>query len=274
MFDFISQYKTKVISLSEHTPALVRFFYAIGLVDSYVYMVRTFLERAASHPEVVRTPAMFDAMLEHFQTYPLEHISVTENRIFNEDFVGTLHHLEAWQQAGYPLERSEDDHSRRWKVWYHIWNNIPITETVTRTSKKGKTSTYEWTYFPKTPTEPHDDASVEETMAARMENYGPLVRYVPFWLPLNYGTTGVPGSSNPGYPVVEGLHFVNIAEQRIAANTAQSLRLLDRFLAEQLETIEPTALPESAIMWAKSKIQYSDTYDIDTFAIAEKLAHT
>src|SRR5688500_12897221 len=110
MFEFITQYKEKVIGISNSLPKLARLFYAVGLADAYVLMVRTFMERAIGHPEVSRTPAMLDAMLEHFQTYPLAHINIDKNQIFDTEFVGTLSHLEAWQQAGYPLARSEEDY--------------------------------------------------------------------------------------------------------------------------------------------------------------------
>ncbi len=269
MFEFIGQYKNRVLALSIVLPAIGRYFHALALAESYITMVRTFMERAVSHPEIIRTPAMLDVLLEHFQTYPLEHIDLSKEHIFNEEFVGTRSHLEAWQEAGYSMDRSDEDYDWRVLIWQHLWNGTPIVTHVTQTSKHGKTWTYDWEFTPKHRTN-HTDGSVDETMNARMANYSSVLRYVPYWLPLNDGTGAI--GANPGYPAVDGLHFVDIGTQSIPRNNERYLLLLQRCLADIMDAEEVTDILAFTQQWVKAKLPYTDTHDIDMFKIAEKLA--
>lgn len=243
MFEFIEQYRNKLHLIIFDLPALGRYFHALALANAYVGMVDLFVQRATSHPEVARVPALLDIMLEHFQTYALEHINIETDQIFNRNFVGTLEHLEAWQDAGYEIDRDDDNYARRVQRFRAIWVGVPI-----------------------------NGATYEQIIADRNEGYGDLVRSIPFWLPLNYGTGNVPGATNPGYPAVPGLHFVDIAEQRVQHGTARYLDLLTRFLAELLDIKNTSGILTFARSWVKSHTAYTDTHDIDIFAIAEKLA--
>lgn len=259
-----------MVGLLGDTPKISRFFLALALAESYVAMIKLMVERASTHPEVTRVPGMLDVLLEHFQTYPLDHINVDKQQIFNKRFVGTIQHLEAWQQAGYPLERGDADYDERVEIWRAIWKGVEVERKVSRTYKNGKRREYTWTFKPKSRYGSHEDADYETIINTRNENYSEIVRYIPFWLPLNEGTGSV--GSNPGYPAVAGLHFVDIAEQGISKNVSRYIDLFSEFMAEQLMEIEPTNNIAAAKAWIKSRSSYTETFDIDTFAIAERLA--
>lgn len=263
--DFLRSYTAHVTALDNDIYRIVRFYYGLAHAQAYVHMVRVLTERAPGHPEIMRVPELLDILLEHFQTFPLEHIDIQRNQIFDENFVGTIVELEAWQQAGYPLERSYDDYDRRVEIFRAIWLQKPVTITISRTSKKGKQ------YFQKLKFNPLNiDVSYETVIAARNERYGELIRYIPFWLPLNYGTTF---EVNSGYPVVEGLHFVDLAERALPRYIGRSLAMLEEFLASYLINInESDSALNQAVLWAFAHTEYTETFDIDIFTIATELS--
>lgn len=277
MFEFIGAYKTRVERLKNILPGLAAYFRAMALVEAYVFMTSEFKRRAQRHQEIARIPEYLELMNEHFDLYAREHINLEKEQIWNADFVGTIQHLEAWQQAGYPLNRTKENHARRKHIWKAIWEGTDVTLRIKRERNFRGAASVWWQNIklrPREPKSPHDIATAEGTIRARNENYEATVRYVPFWLPLEYGTGRVPGGlSGGGYPQVVGMHFISVAEQRIPTNMSKYAQLLDSYLASVIDGDSAPSFSD-AESWLKSRVTLDDmsNTDIDVFRLAQEVS--
>jgi len=249
--------------LRENVQFTTRFFHALALAQAYDRMIQEIEQRTRGHPEVARVPELVQIMIDHFKLYASEHISIERNEIFNPDFVGTIATLEEWQQAGYPLERTAENYPWRVRVFRAIWSGTPITIVLNRVSKRGKPFKQRLTFTPRSPVT-RKPTSYEEIIRSRNSSYGDVVRYIPFWFPLNYGTSGV--GTNPGYPSVPGLHFIDVAEQYVELYRRQSLLLMGRYYGDTLTHLEFEP-PEE---WARSHVSFRSSH-IDIFSLARQV---
>lgn len=263
MFSFISNQKKKLQTLRGNVQKASRFFHALALAQAYGRMLQEIEQRTRGHPEVARVPELVQILIDHFKLYANEHISIERNEIFNPDFLETLAALDDWQEAGYPMSRSDEDYPWRVRVFRAIWSGTPITVTLDRISKRGNAFKQQITFTPLNP-ETRQPTSYAEIIRARNENYSDVVRYIPFWYPLNYGTGGI--GVNPGYPDVPGLHFIDVSEQYIELYKRQTLGLMGRYYASALTNFE-LEQPEE---WARSHVSFQSSH-IDIFSLARQV---
>lgn len=266
MFDFVTRYKNKLLQMRNDVDFTAKYFYSLALVRAYADMVELFASRIKGHPEVARVPELASIMMEHFQTYPSQHIDIYKDQIFNREFVGTISTLKDWQQAGYPLDRSPDNYSWRVTVFEAIWRQVPIRITVTAVSKRGKVYSFPVVFRPRNMKQ-FVIATYEDIIRSRNSNFGNVVRTIPMWLPFNYGTAGLEG--DPGYPNVPGLHFVDIAEQLIVVRRQQTNALLKQYYSE---TFSDTDTYIDARDWARSHAPNLSSKYIDVFSLALRIS--
>lgn len=267
MLDFISEEKKRLEILGEIEEPVINYFHALALLLAYVNMITIFFEKAQGHPEVRRVPEILSTIFEHFQEYVLAHINVRKDQIFNRGFVGTIGELSEWQQAGYPLDRSEDTYDRRIDIFKAIWRGTTVTLRIKRVSSRGTIWYQNITFRPRNMDRFDPPVTYEDVIRARDANYGGLVRYIPMWLPLNYGTGSLGG--DPGYPAIPGLHFIDVAEQEVPRYLAQAEQWIDRYFTEMLDT-DTQIISEDD--WARSNINITNTYGIDIFGLASEFA--
>ena len=265
MFDLFHTQKQRLYEIRDTVQRTSRYFHALALARAYADMVDLMMLRLRGHPEVARVPDLLTVMLEHFQLYPQEHINVETDTIFNRSSVGTIATLEEWQQAGYPLERGEDTYARRVLMFEAIWRQVPVTLVVQRVSKRGKPFKQRVTFQPRVQESPYPVATYENIIASRNAQYASLVRTIPMWLPLNYGTAGL--GTNPGYPSVPGAHFVDVAEQLVQVRKGQTRALITRYYADALRTF---SIPD-VYTWSQAAIPHYRSVYINVFSIAALL---
>jgi len=265
--EFISEKRKKLEILQEVVENVLIYFHALALLQAYVNMIALLEQKTRGHPEVRRVPALVTALIEHFQQYPLEHINIQKDQIFNRGFIGTIGELLEWQQAGYPLIRNDDDYERRVDIFKAIWRQMPVSLRVDRVSSRGKKWIQTITFRPRNMNN-FTIPTYEEIIQSRDSNYASVVRYVPFWMPLNYGTGGLGGS--PGYPAVPGIFFVDTAEQLIDHYLNQAAQYVDRYVADVLDDDSSTLVSEDE--WARVHVRTENTYGLDIFSLAAQFA--
>lgn len=266
MLDFISEEKKRLELLGEIEEPVINYFHALALLLAYTNMIAIFFEKIRGHPEVRRVPELMSAIFEHFQEYVLAHVNIERDQIFNRGFVGTIGELLEWQQAGYPLNRTNDTYERRAEIFRAIWRGTNVTLRIQRTSKRGTIWYQNITFVPRK-MDTFQSTTYEEILQKRNTNYSSVVRYIPFWLPLNYGTGSL--GSNAGYPAVPGLHFIDIAEQAVPQYLAQAEQWIDSYFTEMLDSARPLVSEEE---WAHSNIRTPNTFGIDVLGIAAEFA--
>lgn len=277
MFSFLDEFKDHLRKLRELLPTLATYFRAMALVEVYAGMVKDVETRGAHHREVLRVPEYVDLLREHLYRYGADHIRLDTNRIWNEEFVGTIDHLEAWQAAGHATLRTDTNHARRKHIWKSIWEGTTAVVRVKRTATRRGTSVVFWqnvTFRPRYQQHPYDVITAEEVVRKRHEEYEGTVRYIPFWLPLEYGTGRVPGGrAGGGYPAVGGFHFISTAEQRIPRTLTKYTQLLERYLADVLTADDAAPTLDHAEAWLKRHVTLGDMSEttLDVFRLAREV---
>lgn len=272
---FVRDLRTTIYAVHRNAVSAAQFFHALALVDSYNYMMQLADERTSSHPEVQRVPELRTILLQHFYENADRHISLRGNRIFSATLLGGPRSLRDWQEAGYSTRRTTSNYPQRLKYWQAIYDDAPLQyqQRVSSDNLFGTAgSVYQSTFLSpkgkfKKPSRPElregkvvfADVDYTDVIERRNRRYAGTRSIVPWWMPLNYGTTG-------GYPSVPGLHFIEDAEQSVPQRIDEYVRLLDLFLADIFDRELTTDDISNVELWARGRVrpgvEYVPTFDV------------
>jgi len=224
--------RIKTNDIIRELPNISNYIKAVCLLIAYNTMIRLADTRMSNHPEAIRAPSLRYAIVGHFTRFVTRHVSLSQNRIFDDLVLsGSNRLLQSWQESGYRTRRTANNYRTRLVYWQAIFDESqPIIakrvpsksedvmskphyriKVLDRVRRHGKIVTY------------------EDVIYDRNSRFAEVVELVPFLMPFNYGTSF---GSRPGYPNVPGLHFIEDAERSLSNWLRIGRAWLDEYLLD------------------------------------------
>lgn len=186
---FLSEERRKIEFIQQYLPIIVNKCKALWLVHAYKHMIDEAISLCSYLPEVIRMPEQLLTLKIHLQQYYIQHIDVNTESIVSDWLLKrSRYNVKEWQdRPSYSFIRNSRNRAKRLATWKRIYDNkyeLP---------KTGEILTY------------------EDVIRERNEGFSEeeMVLAPPFLVLFNDGNVG----DYPGYPMYEGVRFIERATQ-------------------------------------------------------------